>query len=536
MAAHVGSRLSTATPYIKDLNTQVRKGEIKVPQFQRPFVWGVAQALDLLDSVANNYPIGSLLLWRTADKLATERNIGEFKLPETEDLTPTDYVLDGQQRMTVLYSALGAEDEGIGFSAVYDLEAEKFLEEKPGERPLHHFPMRWLYQTTKLLNFRTALQSHKNADLLQERFDALIEVFSGYQIPVVTLRDLTIEEVCPIFERINSSGTDLSTFDLMVAATWSKGFDLNEKVQEISYSLEPKNYGEIKGTTVLKCLSVVQYESANRERVIALRGFKGSPDKMDSLVDRTRKALLRAVDQLATDFKIHSLSFLPYEAHLVILTYIYANNPNLSAQALRRVRQWFWRTSFSERYRGAPDDFVTRDLQAIKSFVLEGEDGSEETFGTGLTNAEIKKMVFRKNNSRSRAFILALAKNNPKNLTNGNTIDTSEALSVYNRKQFHHIFPEAFLKRTAPGVERSNLLNFCMLAAADNNRISDRDPKDYLPELIGDLGLHADDVLRSNLMPTADEYDYTMAELGTFFDARVDIVRREIFRLCSGAH
>jgi hypothetical protein len=145
-------------------------------------------------------------------------------------------------------------------------------------------------------------------------------------------------------------------------------------------------------------------------------------------------------------------------------------------------------------------------------------------------------MVFRKNNSRSRAFILALAKNNPKNLTNGNTIDTSEALSVYNRKQFHHIFPEAFLKRTAPGVERSNLLNFCMLAAADNNRISDRDPKDYLPELIGDLGLHADDVLRSNLMPTADEYDYTMAELGTFFDARVDIVRREIFRLCSGAH
>ena len=191
--------------------------------------------------------------------------------------------------------------------------------------------------------------------------------------------------------RLNSSGTDLSTFDLMVAATWSKGFDLNEKVEEISYSLEPKNYGEIKGTTALKCLSVVQYESANRERVIAPREFKGDQQKMDSLVDRTQKALLRAVDQLATDFKIYSLSFLPYEAHLVILTYIYANNPNLSAQALRRVRQWFWRTSFSERYRGAPDDFVTRDLLAIKNFVLEDEDGGEEIFGTGLTSTEIKK-------------------------------------------------------------------------------------------------------------------------------------------------
>jgi len=87
-----------------------------------------------------------------------------------------------------------------------------------------------------------------------------------------------------------------------------------------------------------------------------------------------------------------------------------------------------------------------------------------------------------------------------------------------------------------PSAERSNLLNFCMLAAADNNLISDRNPQDYLPELIRDLGLHADDVLHSNLMPAVDEYDYAAAELITFFDARVEIVRREILRLCSGAH
>jgi hypothetical protein len=65
---------------------------------------------------------------------------------------------------------------------------------------------------------------------------------------------------------------------------------------------------------------------------------------------KTRKAIVQAVDQLITDFKIYSLDFLPYEAHLVILTYIYANNPTLNAPQMRRVRQWFWRTSFSERY------------------------------------------------------------------------------------------------------------------------------------------------------------------------------------------
>ena len=81
--SNVASRLGTATQYIRDLNVAIRKGEIKVPQFQRPFVWDEDDAIQLLDSIANNYPIGSLLLWKTKDKLTTERNIGDFQLPET---------------------------------------------------------------------------------------------------------------------------------------------------------------------------------------------------------------------------------------------------------------------------------------------------------------------------------------------------------------------------------------------------------------------------------------------------------------------
>lgn len=58
-------------------------------------MWKDDQAIDLLDSLANNYPVGSLLLWKTKDKLRAERNIGEFSLPSTDDMDPTDYVLDG---------------------------------------------------------------------------------------------------------------------------------------------------------------------------------------------------------------------------------------------------------------------------------------------------------------------------------------------------------------------------------------------------------------------------------------------------------
>ncbi len=311
MTANVASRMDTATPYLRDLISSVDKGEIKVPQFQRPFVWRQDKALRLLDSIAKNYPLGSLLLWKTTDKLAVERNIGDFTLPDTDDLSPTDYVLDGQQRLTVIYAALGASSASSGFAATYDLIRQEFFATDESHHSVHQFPMRLLYRTTDLLNFRTALQSHPRSSELQAHLDEIVGVFSSYKVPVVTLKDLTVEEVCPIFERINSSATELSIFDLMVAATWSRSFDLNDKADDIALALEPKSYGDIQPTTVLKCLSAIQNASINKERVMSLR--KREPADMDALVDRTKSALLRAVDQLTTDFQIHSIDFLPYE-------------------------------------------------------------------------------------------------------------------------------------------------------------------------------------------------------------------------------
>lgn len=529
-----GNRLSTNTPYIRDLNARIRVGEMKVPKFQRPFVWTEDQALALLDSLRRNYPIGSLLLWRTADKLKTERDLGLFQLPSVDDLNPTEYVLDGQQRVTVLYSVFGAQDTDPGFKAAFDLRTQEFVVLSETETTDFQFPLRWLYQTTPLLNFRTGLQALPDAAELQTRFDSLAEVLTGYQIPVVTLRDLSLEEVGPIFERINSSGTSLSIFDLMVAATWSDGFDLNDKVDEITMALQTKNYGDIRGNTVLKCLSAVQYDSVSRERVIGLRRLSPDPKQINELVDKTTKAILRAVDQLLTEFRIHSLDFLPYEAHLLILTHVYAKHRTLDAAQMKRLRQWFWRTSFSERYRGTNDAFVTKDLSIVEQYVTRGTGATASDFGTPPKGTELRNAVFRKNNSRSRAFTLVLAKQHPKNLTNATPIDTADALSVYNKKQFHHIFPEAFLRRLDPKIERNRLQNFAMLSASENNLVSDDDPSIYLPRLISELGNEASAVFASNLMPLPDDYDYAQAKLDTFIEARLPIFAARLAELCDG--
>jgi hypothetical protein len=531
MAKNVHGRLSTDTKDLRTLCDEIWKGEVKVPQFQRRFVWKEQQALDLLDSVANNYPIGSLLLWKTKSKMRVERDIGAFKLPETDDVEPTDYVLDGQQRLTVVFSCLGAKPTDKGFAAGYDLEKEEFIK-LPEKSELHIFPLRRLFNTTALLDFRQALLSHHDSALMHSRLDALVGTLTNYKIPVVTLKDLTVEEVCPIFERINSSGTALSTYDLMVAATWTEKFDLNEQTEVVQEALRPKGFQDIEGGTILKCLSAIQFRGIKRDQVLALREL--GPDDMGRLVDDTKRALLRTVDLLSTEFNVYCWEFLPYEALAVILSYVHAKTGRaLEPQQVTRVRQWFWRSAFNERYRGASEHFVSSDLEKIHAFVVE-QRGRADQFGGAPVREEWATTGFQRNFSRSRGFVLALSMLKPRNITNGSFIDISEALSIYNQKEFHHIHPRAHLKKSAAKPEHNCIANICMLAASENKSISDKDPKAYLPACVSNLGADASAVFASNLLPDPGSFDYLRESYESFLEQRSVLICRLVTRLCDG--
>jgi hypothetical protein len=530
MAKGASSRIATDVQLISTLMAGIEKGEIKVPKFQRAFVWKDDQALDLLDSIANNYPVGSLLLWRTHDRLLAERNIGEFSLPATDDMDPTDYVLDGQQRLTVIYSCLGAKETDGGFSVVYDLDSQKFMRTPEANR-ITYFPLRRMFNTTQLLNFRAAIQTETNGSAYQERLDALIGAFNDYRLPVVTLKDLTVEEVCPIFERINSSGTKLSTYDLMVAATWGKTFDLNDEVDEIRDALEPKGFGDIDRETVLKCMSAVQLGTIKEQSLMTLRRLGKA--EMHSLIDTTKEALLRTVDLLSTEFNIYSWDFLSYEALVVILSFVFAKTSNLAPDQVRRARQWFWRASFAERYKVGGEGFVSNDINAVYEFIINGV-GTAKDFGDPPAVLDWKGVAFRSNVSRSRAYILALAAMRPRNLTNGALIDPTQALSSYNKKQFHHVYPRAFLKRTQISANDNLLVNICMLTAVANNLISDSDPAKYIPATVAVLGADADEVFRSNMLPPPSSFDYGKATYDQFLDSRIALVAINVQRLCAG--
>ena len=94
----------------------------------------------------------------------------------------------------------------------------------------------------------------------------------------------------------------MSTYDLMVAATWTQSFNLNSEVESIADSLKEKNFEDITGDTILKCLSTVKYQSVKRQHVLSLRKLKRQ--EMDNLVTGIKEALLKTVDLLTTEFKL----------------------------------------------------------------------------------------------------------------------------------------------------------------------------------------------------------------------------------------
>ena len=88
---------------LKELLAEIHNRSAVLPDFQRDFVWDPSATKELIVSIANNYPAGSILRVRDAKRVFAVR---EFEgAPVRAGATHTFLVLDGQQRLTSLYQA-----------------------------------------------------------------------------------------------------------------------------------------------------------------------------------------------------------------------------------------------------------------------------------------------------------------------------------------------------------------------------------------------------------------------------------------------
>ena len=228
---------------IRKIIEKISSGEIRIPSFQRGFVWESEAVAFLMDSLYKGYPIGAVLLWRTKEKLVNERQLGRFILPEPTKDYPIDYVLDGQQRLTSIFSVFQTDltpEDDLDWQDIYYI-IDKNHQSKDTQfvplsaddvDPLKHFPLSVLFDSVK---YRRATENLD--DETKQEIDKLQEIFKEITIPVQMMETDDKSIVAIVFERVNRTGVPLNSFQLLTAWSWSTDFDLQEKLDELSEEL-----------------------------------------------------------------------------------------------------------------------------------------------------------------------------------------------------------------------------------------------------------------------------------------------------------
>ena len=460
---------------------RIREGDIKIPAFQRGFVWNQEQIIELLDSIYHNYPIGSILLWSSHERLRSSRNICGLLLPDREPEYPVNYVLDGQQRLSSIYAVFCAHREFDTtkdaylpeqeiFELSFSFDRESFLPTYAIGDKNTSIELSSLLETEAFFTAVAPLSTEhqKAAKLLYSRIN-------NYEIPVVTISKRSKDEVGVIFERVNSTGTTLTTLDLLVAWTWSEDFHLQEALGELTETLAAKGFADIPDKVILQCLGAVLAEDTKTKTILSL-----DPNDVRINFERVGLAIAAAVDFLWTEFKIQSIELLPHLQQIVSLTYFFDRTTTSSAEQVDAIKKWFWKTSFSRRYAAQTDDKMNADISFMKR-IIDGDLSGLSNYSSEITKDILLKQKFTKSHPYTRAMLLLIAQKGPLSLTNGARIDLGEALSAFNRKEYHHIFPRAFLAKRGLSTEKINTLcNFSFLPSGSNKKISQKEPSDYV--------------------------------------------------------
>jgi len=456
-----------AQPIIQRLPSllrEIREGEIRIPRFQRPFVWTTEQRLDLFRSIYEGIPIGSILIWRTKDHaLRCYDHLGRLPLAwcgekEEEEKRVRQYVLDGHQRLTTLFDALGAglitadqatkavaanQDEELldGIPPVYfDLEERTFrIHRRPGKLPDQWLPLSDLLDPYKLFEFQKRHLEAGADRTLVNRAESLASTFKDYTIPVVPIVTEDLELATQSFQRVNSDGTPMNEVHMVSALTWSPDFDLNELIREVQTELGEVGWQDLEDKMILNtCKAALDLDIYYADTEEIRKAIKERPQ----VLEEASKSLKAAARFLRAECKIYGPAILPYSFQIVLLADAIWRATDclqreLSQETAALIRKWFWLTTYTEHFAGISAVRLARTLDHLRKLTAEG--GVPEPPGASFRVAPIpRRFDFRSARSRAIALRMADLQAYGRKLAGQ---DPYELLSVYGRHAITKIFP-----------------------------------------------------------------------------------------------
>lgn len=494
------------------LFADIDTGHTKIPKFQRDFVWSQEKTADLIDSIIKGFPIGTFIFWKTRDEMRHYKNIGNAQLPEIPRGDAASYVLDGQQRITSLYAvrkgiSITKEGEEIDYRQIainLSLDPESTGDKIVTMEPPENAPFITVH---KLLNGSIAeLFSEYNAPDLIQKIDIYRKRLTGYDFSTIYITDCPIEIACEVFSRINTGGTELKTFEIVVAKTYdpTRNFDLAEEYEKLIDSngkekdLEDADYETIPESTVLQSISACLCGQVRTRDILGLN----RSDFID-IWSTVKNGVFNTVDYFRTQLRIPVSRLLPYDALLVPFTYFFVKNNGKppTANQNKSLLQYFWWASLSSRFTSGAEGKIAQDIQRI-NIILAGETPHyEQNDQIRLTIESLRAKPFSAGDAFSKAILCLLAYQEPKSFDSNRVVKLDNSwLRVATSKNYHHFFPRAYLERLGGFSEEhaNSIVNITLVDDYLNkNKIKAKPPSFYMrdfkasnPELTQTMRTH----------------------------------------------
>ncbi len=485
-------------PTAESIVKSALQGEYAVPEFQRGFVWTANQVRDFADSLSRNYPVGSILTWKSST--AIQRG-------DSSQTRQKSWLIDGQQRTTALCTLFGKRpdwwdnnrsgtwnDHLKTFDVQLDIGEEEltFVTRKsPSQR---YVPIRDILETKDFYAFAEELikggRSYTNSiGALANHLQKVANIKQAL-LPTIEIDDaIELTEVAEIFKRLNSTGTRVQQADIYlgVVASRNPGW-VNQNFLKFMDELYEQEF-EIEPAFLFRSFTAIG-AGKSKFREVGVSFWDNLNSSKDW--DATKKAL-RSVCQGLRQYGIINSDLVLSLNALVAAAVYRAQFPQGSfgpflAWMLNSIKEGFW---------GGPTETkLDRVIGAIR-----GSDSKNEALQNlnGLLNnpLEFTPQEFIETgsgrNSVQRLMIYLIAYTNDAEDWNRDGYKIkAEAHGEY-KPEWHHIFPSKWLKNNVPGVERKyidTVANMAVISGVANRKIAAKAPKDYITELeLGSKGL-----------------------------------------------
>ncbi len=422
--------------FLGDLIGQIAAGKVRVPRFQRGFVWKQQDLHLLLDSVLLGFPIGSVLVWETDAKIESASRIGPLEVgPPPQG--PVGYVLDGQQRLSTLFGTLRLPEqaestvEQVDWRIYCDLEAQEFRRLPGGDAEPRLFPMNSLLDTSAFFSACRGIESrvddNARARRWLDRADGLANAFRNYKIPVIRIRDVNLGTAVEVFARLNRTGRKMADDEMVSALTYREGeFHLADKLDDVKSELARSGFGGLDRVLLLR--SVL----AALDRDIYAKDWTDllvKPDVRSELPDAFETAVdgLTAAVEFLRGLGVVSDRLLPYGLQLVLLGEFFRFCPRPAEEVVELLERWFWVTSFTGWFGGVSTSQATRALREIQDLAK----GTNDAFTVVDLGAAAQPFPerFDGRSARVRAFLLYLASLEPCSPRTGENLDVGRLLA-----------------------------------------------------------------------------------------------------------